>query len=122
MNPSAPSFLDLLRSRPVLAVPAPRSQDMRIKCMFIVQRCADAVADRLLGILRHQQQKLAFGSDNQVLVERISMVVISTHLPPPGDHGKDRTSGRNHGCRLLSYTLKVVGFLKMKVKNCLGIS
>ena len=45
MNPSAPSFLDLLRSRPVLAVPAPRSQDMRIKCMFIVQRCADAVAE-----------------------------------------------------------------------------
>jgi len=33
---SAP--LDLLRSRPVLAVPAPRSQDMRIKYMFIVQR------------------------------------------------------------------------------------
>jgi hypothetical protein len=33
---SAP--LDLLWSRPVLAVPAPRSQDMRIKYMFIVQR------------------------------------------------------------------------------------
>ena len=33
---SAP--LDLPWSRPVLAVPAPRSQDMRIKYMFIVQR------------------------------------------------------------------------------------
>jgi hypothetical protein len=33
---SAP--LDLPRSRPVLAVPAPRSQDMRIKYMFIAQR------------------------------------------------------------------------------------
>jgi hypothetical protein len=33
---SAP--LDLPRSRPVFAVPAPRSQDMRIKYMFIVQR------------------------------------------------------------------------------------
>ena len=29
---------DLPWSRPVLAVPAPRSQDMRIKYMFIVQR------------------------------------------------------------------------------------
>jgi len=30
--------LDLSWSRPVVAVPAPRSQDMRIKYMFIAQR------------------------------------------------------------------------------------
>jgi hypothetical protein len=48
MNPSAPSFLDLLRSRPVLAVPAPRSQDVRIKCMFIVQRYVYRAKVRLM--------------------------------------------------------------------------
>src|SRR5262249_35850512 len=36
---TSPSFFDLPRSRPVLAVPAPRSQHMRIKYMFFVQRC-----------------------------------------------------------------------------------
>jgi hypothetical protein len=43
---SAP--LDLPWSRPVLAVPTPRSQDMRIKCMFIMQRYLYRVAVRLM--------------------------------------------------------------------------
>jgi hypothetical protein len=37
-NPGITLGSDLPRSRPVLAVPAPRSQDMRTKYMFIVQR------------------------------------------------------------------------------------
>ena len=46
------------------------------------------MADRLLGILRHQAgldtpPKLPLCSDDEVLIERISVVLISTHLPPP---------------------------------------
>src|SRR6516164_7208258 len=37
-NPGITLGSDLPGSRPALAVPAPRSQDMRIKYMFIVQR------------------------------------------------------------------------------------
>jgi hypothetical protein len=60
--------------------------------------------------------ELAFGSDNQVLVERISMGGDFNPFTATGDHKEDRPSGRNHGCRLLSYTLKWLVF-KMKVKT-----